>query len=326
MPNSTRTLQNVVDYAKTIGDLMPAMPAGGYTNFLAYNIANDVMSDICSQRFNWKWNRIVVPPFYTISWQQDYAAINIANIGWLEHAVIVDINNTIMPKPIFWLECVRDLERTSFQFGSPRQIAWLPNDQMVQGTWPGANTTFVNPLGAISTPSNKLINILDAHGNILILTTYGTTGGVAPDAGATPLIGATVNDGSCVWTVANPKGQGFRVSPLPPQTGVVYQVYVIAQAKPTQFTAMNQLLDPIPDDFAKFFNEGFITYSHRHATAPVVRDRFPRMKEMWLGSLAEARGQGDREKDAAGFVPATSIMQESFAMPIGPAWPYGPGI
>jgi hypothetical protein len=179
--------------ARTIGDLALCV---GWRLFgqLPIEVANEVITEMMAQRFNWKFNRMIVPPFYSISWQQDYATINQKTIGWLEHAVAVDINNTALPKPIFWLECVRDLERTGFQFGRPEKICWLPNDQLVQDVWPGAAYTFTNPLGAINTPSNKLINILDANGNILILTTFGTTGVVAPAAPAASASGVVVND------------------------------------------------------------------------------------------------------------------------------------
>jgi hypothetical protein len=254
MGNSTKSLQKVVDYCRTIGDLSPILAAGGYSAQLPLEIANDVMTELLAQRFNWKFNRIIVPPFYTISWQQDYATINQKNIGWLEHAVAVDINNTALPKPIYWLEVGRDIERTSYQFGRPSQICWLPNDQLVQDVWPGIGYTFTNPSGAISTPSNKIINILDANGNILILTTYGTTGAVAPLAAVGAVAGVTVNDNTCVWTVADPKAQGFRVSPLPPQTGVVYQIGVIAQAKPVQFTTLAQTAGSYPRRLCEIFS------------------------------------------------------------------------
>lgn len=322
--NSTITIQNIVDTTSTIGDLTPVFNAGGYSDQPALNIANAVMTEMLSARFNWKFNRIIVPPFYTISWQQDYASVNLATVGWLEHAVMVDINNTALPKPIYWPECVRDLERTSFQFGRPDKVCWLPNDQLVQDVWPGVGVTYTNPLGAVQTPTNKNTNIRDANNNILILTTYGVTGGVAPLAAVNAAAGVVVNDGTCVWTVADPKAQGFRLSPLPPQQGVVYQAYIIAQARPVRITTLAQTLEPIPDDYAKYFEDGFIAYCHRHSTAPIVRNRFAQMREEWLNAMVAARGQGDRERDSAGFVPERSIMQDNVALPAGPSWPFGP--
>jgi hypothetical protein len=325
MGNSTISLQNVIDFVSTIGDLAPSIPAGGFSNLLATEIANDVMSELLSNRFNWKFNRLVVPPFYTISWQQDYATIATKNIGWLEHAVAIDINNTALPKPIIPLEVVRDLELTSYSFGRPDKACWLPNDQLSQGVWPGAAKTYTQPLGAVQTPTNPPTNILDANGNILVLTTYGVTGNVAPVLPAASASGTTVNDGACVWTVADPKAQGFRLSPLMPQSGVVYQINIFAQAKPTRFTSLEQMLDPIPDDYSNWFKDGFIAYMKRHSTAPQVKAGFEAAKAAWIGAMMSAMRQGDRERDDACFVPTRGIMDNtSTGSAITAAWPYPP--
>jgi hypothetical protein len=322
MGNSTIKLQNVVDYVSTIGDLMTTMPVGGFSNLLALNIANDVLTEFLSQRFNFKFNRVLVNPFYTISLQQDYVGTT-TTIGWLEHSIVVDINNTAKPKPIFPIEAKKDLERTSYQFGKPCKVCWLPNDQLVQDVWPGAQQKYTNPLGATGTPSNPITNIRDANNNILYVSTYGTTGLVAPVLAANSAAGTQVVDGSVIWKVADPKAQGFRVSPLPPQAGVVYQVYIVAQAKPIRFTSLDQTLDPITDDFAKYFQDGYIAYAHRHSTAPVVTGRFEQKKADWLQSISNAMGAADRESTDIGIYPDRSIMQsDAMNLPIGPAWPF----
>lgn len=322
MPNSTISLQTAIDYLLNIGDLQPIVPAGGFSKLVITRIASDVMSDILSQRFNWKFNRMNCTPFYTNSWQQDYVTQQ-TTIGWLEHACGVDINNTSRPQPIYWPECVRDLERSSYQFGGkPMKICWLPNDQLVQGAWPGASQTYTNPLGAVVTPTNPNTNITDASGNILLLTTYGVTGLVAPNAGAGAAAGTMVNDGTCVWTVVDPKGQGFRIAPLPSQQGITYQINVVAQKRPVEFTSLDQTLDPIPNDYSKYFYDGMIAYLTRQSSAPVVRARFPQMHNAWLISMDNACKQADREKDDAMFVPSRTVDQESTIANIGPAWPF----
>jgi hypothetical protein len=323
MGNSTVKLQDVADYVSTIGDLSTGLPVGGFTNLLAQSIANDVMTELLSERFNFKFNRMVVTPFYTNSLQQDYVGL-LTNIGWLEHAICVDINNTALPKPIQQLEVKRDLERTSYQYGIPAKVCWLPNDQLVQGTWPGAGQTYTNPLGATAMPNNPTTNILDKNGNILYLTTYGTTGLTAPFLAADATVGSTVNDGTCVWTKADPKAQGFRLSPLPPQQGIVFQVCIFAQARPVRFTSMAQTLDPITDDCAKYFQDGFIAIAHRHTTAPVVRARYEKLRADWIESVMQAVRQNNRESTDVGFYPDRGIVQSTDinVVPVGPFWPY----
>src|SRR5437879_6809557 len=101
MPNSTTTVANILQHAKTYPELSPILQsaAGGSSLQPALNIASDVMIELISQVFNWKFNRFLLPVFYTNSFQQDYA-LNVVNLGWLEHGFILDVNNTAYPQPI----------------------------------------------------------------------------------------------------------------------------------------------------------------------------------------------------------------------------------
>ena len=323
MGSSTKTLQSVVDYLRLAGDLAPDSKTAGYTVPPLLSLADDTMNGILSERFPWKFNSYKLTPFYTNSWQQDYPMVNETNIGWLEHATTVDINNTALPKPKYWPECVRDLEPTSWQQSPFGSIAWEYNSLLEYGQWPGAAQLYTTPVGATQIPTNPPTAFLDANGNILLLTTYGVTGQAQPNAAANAAPGMTVNDGSCVWTVCNPLGQGFRLGALPPQQGVVYLTYVVAQRKAPTFSTLSQTLDPLPDDYAPLFREGF----KAHATAlnpdPKVRATAPQAIAMWKASIGDSLKKGDREAESKGFVPERSIMGTGFWGPIGPANPYG---
>ena len=327
MGSSTVTLQSVVNYIAAQGSLSPVLPTGGYSNLVAMANATDVMKDLLARPFNWKWNSFRVAPFYTISWQNDYAFVNLTEVGWLENVNAIDINNTALPKPIYYPEAVRSFPVDAWASSPPERVAWEYNSVLNQGVWPGNSVVYTQPLGAPQTPNNPPTNILDTNGNILILTTYGTTAatGSGP-VSATPWNSTsvtTVNDGSCVWTVANPNGQGFRVGPLPPQQGVVYQINVLAQAKPPTFTSMQQSINPIPDEYQGYFREGMIAYTYRSSPDPMMQARFPLMRQNWLAAMTEACKQGDRERDAARFVPESSIMGSGLdGGSMGPADPY----
>jgi len=327
MGNSSTTIQSIVDVVCSMGEMQPVIPASGFGVNSALSMATDTMCDLISERFNWKWNRMKLPPFYTISWQQDYAQIGSsfpAPIGWLEGAYWVDINNTALPKPTYAMEVVRDLPASSISGNPPAKVTWHYNDQLLQGTWPGPNVKYTQPLGALIAPTNPLANILDANGNILVLTTYGTTGATAPAAAANSAEGVTVNDGSCVWTVAGPRSQGFRILPMPPQQAVVYQVNLIGQKKaPPPFTSMQQFIDPIPDDYANHFRTGFSVYCYRLSPNPQIRGLYPAMHQSWLAAIEATMKQADREIDNSGFTPDRSVVAPQGGTDIlGPAWPY----
>lgn len=326
MGSSTTSLQSVVDYMSSMGELTPVLPVGGYSVATSLTIATDVMSELIAERFNWKWNRMRVPPFYTISWQQDYAQISSrfpAKIGWLEGAYWVDVNNTSLPKPTYPIEVKRDLPVTSISGNPPGKVAWHYNNQLNQSVWPGPNMVYTPPVGAVITPTNPSTNILDANGNILVLTTYGTTGATPPAAPAASIEGTTVNDGTCIWTVVDPNGQGFRLIPLPPQQGVVYQVNVIAQMMtPPPFTSLGQMINPVPDDYARWFRDGFYVYCYKMSPNPQARGQFPQMLQNWLLAMEKARKQGDREEDNSQFIPDRSVVAAQGGIDIGPANPY----
>lgn len=367
MPNSTYTIAKVVQYAKTFPDLAPVVQSatGGGSLEPALTIANDVMTEMCAQNFNWKWNSFQIGSGIgtgvgtgiaggglgnagplTNSFQQDYAIPGLISLGWLEYGYLLDINNTAFPQPIWPLEMVKWLPPTSTQYGMPGQVSWLYNEQLQYGTWGGSTIpgTNVQPnqklgtlLGVLASPINPFLQVRDAFNNLWVVTTFGTTGATNPflsnlnpvfPTPALPTTAATtVTDGSVVWTAVNPKGMGLRVNPIPPQTGVIYQVNIWGQYRALTwqaggFTSFSQTIEPIPDDYAKYFRDGFVAMAYAHSPQASVRAKYQDAYQNWMKSLLDAKRQGDRERDNAGFYPATSLLQQPFTIYPGPAYPF----
>lgn len=367
--NSTIKLQNLVDDASTLGDVAPALATGGLSQFPALSIANDVMQTIINggpigQPYNWKWNRYNLPVFYTNSLQQDYFIPGLVNIGWLESAWAVNINQTSVPKQNFPLEVDKDL-LVSYQAGTfAAKIAWLPNSMLNTGTWgahplgptagfpsgettvtgqnlsgqqnPGPGVIYTNPVGALVTPYNATTAIKDPNGNLWCLTTFGTCGNTQPTWPVNPvyptlrdqtIVATTVADGSCVWTAINPNGQGIRLSPAPPQSGIVWAVQAVGQMIAPRFTSLQQYLNPIPDAWEWAFKQGFFAECYRRNPDPRIRARYQQEKQMWLEALDKAVRQADREPDDFGFYVGAGnmIMDTGYGYnPITPAQPWGP--
>jgi hypothetical protein len=315
-----------------------------------------------AQPFNWKWNRINVSPFNTNSYQQDYFVPGVINLGWLESSWAVNINQTSIPKQKIPLEVKKDLMVTDDQTGYPGKICWLPNSMLQTGTWgqaplgpvagspsgttdasgpgqtglqnPGPNVIYTNPIGTLAQPTNATTAIQDPNGNLWVLTTYGVCGNTQPSWPTTPVyptiaspstVATTVADGTCVWTAINPSGQGFRLNPIPPQTGVVWQIIVVAQMKAPRFSSLSQTLEPLPDDFEWAFKQGFFAECYRRNPDPKVRAKYRDERQLWLEALDKAVRQSDREEDDMGFYPGTSVMDTSWGTnPINPAYPFGP--
>lgn len=352
---STVTLQNIADILAGIVDIAPILSVGGYSNLTMLTIANDVMNEMCAQPFPWKWNELILPQFYTNSYQQDYALVyptanrlSVLNLANLQRGIVFNMSTTSVPKPWGYVEIVREQTQatTSWNgicpfFSSPVfQANWELNSNLYYGTWGAANSgnattgnnpvagsLYTDPLIATSQPSNPITQIIDANGNLLVLTTYGTEGSTAPVSAPGSAAGSTCSGtgATTIWTVVDPNGQGIRINPVPSQTGSVWQFNLVGQAKPVRFTTLSQTLAPLPDWYEPTFRQGCTAQAYRYSAITDVRKKFDVEWPLWKQSLFLSREKSDKERDANRFTPARSVMGSGG--PIGgwwgPNWPFG---
>lgn len=350
---STYTIQNVVDRVQSFADIEPILNVAGTSLEPALTIANDVFNEICSVNFPHKWNRGLLPQFYTWSWQQDYALLNpdgssVYEFEWLEKGMAVNISSTQIPKPWVRVECGRDLPKRTgsyvinggTQMGDPGfLISWMPNSELYYGTWgapnslssswgnnPQAGSVYVGPVATTAMPANPISQIIDANGNLLVLTTFGTEGTTAPLASIGALPGTTVSGSGAttVWTVVDPVGMGIRILNIPSQTGVVWQFNIDGQFVPPKFTSLDQTLSPLPDKYEPFFRAGFIAQCYRYSPEAKIRAKFKDEWPLWQKSLVNLRETQDRELEEFSFVPERSVMGRGRARNQfkGAAWPF----
>lgn len=343
MGNSTTRLQDVMDSISAIGDIQTVFDhTGGWSDEPAISIANDVIQELISIRFPWKWNRVKIPPFPLTSLQQDYASIRLRGLGWLENGLRVDINNTFFPPPTWVVYAVRDLQMSHIQAGFPYQVCWFYNRDLEQYFWPGPGVQYIWPIAdrghwpLVNTGSNDLFphnppTNIRIQGQILTLTVYGITGDTEPviPPWSDPdipqpkdyPIGLEVKDGTCVWTVCDPDAQGFRFHPIPPAGGNVWLMRLWGQRRAPKFHSLQQYLDPIPDDEVKWFKDGCIAYAHRYSANPAVKTRYGNMKAEWIAAMEMETKKNDREDESKGFFPDQSVMSPSYTTDPGP-YPY----
>jgi len=314
---STISVQNVLDYARTYPVLTQVLgtPVAGYgmgQSSTAIVIANEVLAEILAEPFNWKWNRVIAPPFLTNSLQQDYPT-SIANLSWIETCTRVDINNTSIPKPIYGMEVVRELLPTSYQY-TPTQLSWVPNAEAQLGIWT-ASTAYASGIGANAMPAQPYTGIWDSNGNIQVITTYGTTGSTAPTWATS--IGATTADNTVVWTMVDPQASSFRVSPLPSQAGTLWQVTPVFQKKPPLITSLSQTWAPIPDELAYVYRQGFLAKALKAADD----ERYEKEYMLFEALIKKALGSSDREAEEFSMYPGRSI-QGGCGAEVAPGSPY----
>ena len=352
MGNSSYTGQNLVDIARARGDLAPTLPTGGAYETVALSAINDAMTAMLAgsskgSPFNFKFNRVVIPPFFINSWQQDYAS-NVVNLGWLESCGAWNTSSTQFPKPFRVVEVKKDVLLTSMQTNNYAKLSWMQNKDLTFGTWgqsqqasmtglqnPGPGAIYSDPSTATALPSNPITQVKDSFGNLWVVTGYGTCGNtspflsnlnpVFPSLAKPDTVATTATDGSVTWTAVNPVSAGFRINPSPSQTGPVWQICPIGQMRIAQFTKLSQYLEPIPDDFFSYFKTGFFTQCYRFHPDPKVRSKFEDEMKLWMMALDAAVRQGDREADDFGFVPMSNIMETGWCYnSVNPAQPYGP--
>jgi hypothetical protein len=329
--SSTISLEKAFDYVEAKGVYSPRAQVAGFGTGLAIMLGNDCMSDLIAERFNWKFNRKTAPAFYTNSYQQDYPQVGLADVDWLEDCDVVDINNTQVPPPLGNATVRKQLSRSGMQVGvgpggvEGQQVCWMYNKDLSYGVWPGANVEFFPLVTAGTVQQNPIMSMIDKNGNLLIVKTIGITGSTAPFAAAAAAEGTTVADGSVVWVVVSPTGQGWRVLPLPGPTGPVYQFTVYYQTKAVLFANLQQMLDPIPDNYARIFLRALEFQCRGSSSNPADQKIFQEDYPKWLKSLESAKEQGDREQNAYGAFPESSPVEETYRYrrnPQDPSQPY----
>ena len=326
--------------------------AAGYTAEPMLTVLNEVMSRILDENMPWKWNRKVIPPFLTNSLQQDYVT-NLTDIGWLEDAWRVDINNSTSnanrgPKPTFGLRTVRDIPQVSVQ-GVPFDVCFIPNSYAIMGQWQ-ANTSYSCGYGVSMTPTSPIQQFIDENGNILFIDStqlgltiespgyvgntitppgffpYGVSGSVQPSAPPNATPGTLVQDGSVIWTVADSiNGYAIRLSPLPAINGLCWWITTRYQVLPPTIPTLQTPLDPIPVSMMFLFRAGCRALLKQHNGSKDA----PQAYAEWEEQLTKSVRGADRQTEDFTMIPTVSPMAGpgewgAWAGGIGAAWPFGP--
>lgn len=353
--NST-TVQQLINEMRVYPEFTPVLGVSGYIQYPMLTICNDLLQRILAENMPWKWNRQFAPAILTVALQQDYVT-SLTDIGWLENCTMIDINNSTnngnrAPKPIFIMEAIRDQQQTSYQ-GRPFDINFVPNSQAVFGQWQ-ANTDYGCGFGVSQIPITPIQQFIDQNGNILYINStvlglnlnspgfngqpitlppnspYGVSGDTEPYAPANATPGATVQDGTVVWTVADPNGFAIRVAPLPAFSGLAWLLQPIYQIKPPILQNLKDTISPIPPEMNYLFRRGVRAMLYDHAGSSKAAAAYVK----WEEDLMVAVRSADRQTEGFSMVPGQSIMGGGGGyaggagigwggnISVGPAWPY----
>lgn len=344
------TLQKIVNQMRVYPEFTPILGTSGYTEEPMLTIGNDLMQRILAENMDWKWNRAYVPAILTVALQQDYVT-QVMDIGWLENATRLDINNStnnanMAPKPIQLMEAIRDQQQSSYQ-GIPFNVSFLPNSLAIMGQW-YANTAYGCGYGVSQIPITPIQQFVDINGNILFIDStvlklnlnspgwngtpvtlpsnspYGVSGSVQPSAPPNSTAGTTVQDGTVIWTVADPNGYAIRVGPVPAFSGLAWLLTPVYQVKPPILTSLQNTISPIPPEFTYLFRQGTRAMLYDHAGSPKAASAYAK----WEEDLVIAVRSADRQQEGFSMYPGQSIMGSDdgygqIGIGYGPAFPYG---
>jgi hypothetical protein len=326
-------------------EFVPVLGTAGLTQEPLLSIANDVMQRILSEPMDWVWNRKQIPSILTVALQQDYVT-QITDIGWIENGIVVDINNStnngnLAPKPQFLLNAVRDQQTSSYQ-GRPFNVNFIPNSLAVMGQW-FADTAYGCGYGVAQIPITPIQQFLDQNGNILYIDStvlglninspgfngdpitlpfnspYGVSGATEPLAPADATPGQKIQDGTVIWTVADPNGYAIRMNPIPAFSSLAWLAQIYYQITPPILTSLQDRISPIPPEMSYLFKQGLRAMLYEHAGNKNAAEAYAK----WEEDLTVAVRSADRQPDSYMMVCDQGLMGNSVGQGLTPGLGWG---
>lgn len=214
--------------------------------------------------------------------------------------------------------------------------AWLVPGINITVTVSDPNLRPYTPVEVTSTATGYVIGGHTYYGFSYVLAGAPITAQEAVTATAAQYVGApllpsgaaegtTFNDGTVTWVVVGAMSQGFRVSPLPNASGPVYQITPYYQMLLEPMETLQSFINPIPDDQKYVFQEGVEWMCKKGSPNPADRAEAMKMWPLWLKSLEGLLKQNDREPDAYGAIPGSSVVESVYGWrrnPQDPGQPY----
>lgn len=322
---STITLQQVADYARTQTSLLPIVGVGGFTQEPALSFCNDVLQEMLSAPYNWRFNRASIQPFTTVQYQQDYALTNAVatvttplpsqavNVGIGNVHIQTQANNgaTQSGTTVTIVTCWPH----GFSQGQSVTIAGVVvvgynGTFTITGT--PTTTSFTYTTGGGLTPSGGpgIANInwiercvledfqstspLKPNHEIEVVANLPKESIIQPPFKVAHQYDTQDTNGLTIPT--------FRMWPVP--SSQIWNAYTDYQQRGPLLTDMSNTWTPIPDELAYVYRQGFLAKAFTHAEDPrgVVE------QQKFIMYLAKALNIKDYEIQHQSFFPTRAVM------------------
>ena len=154
---------------------------------------------------------------------------------------------------------------------------------------------------------------------------YGTSGSTQPSAPPNATPGALVQDGSVIWTVADPDGYAMRLNPLPALNGLCWWILCQYQTAPPVLSTLQSTISPIPNYMVYLFRAGCRAMLYQFQGNPQGNQMYAE----WEETLVKALRAADRQQDDNRLFPERGVLagDNPWLSPqgIGAAYPFSPG-
>jgi hypothetical protein len=277
MANSSITILNTAEWAKRLVFRRPL--ALGNFNEPAITSANIVLQTILGAPFSWRWNRAVIT-FITNPGQQDYIFFNwTASTQVTLGYVLTDVNG-------FSQQVTNSGETGVTQPTFNAMVGATTSDGTA--TWTNVGSTGLSNFSTnISFAWIENASTRDTNPNTLAADwkPMEVKIDISLDSSQTRprFIAAEYDNG--INTVT------FRLLPVPDKA---YPVAVTIQQKPPIITGMNSTWTPIPDEYSRLYNWGFLALMYQY----VDDARFQFANQKFIANLlSTSEGLTDTEKN-----------------------------
>lgn len=242
--SSTITLLNTIEWSKKF-NFGRRSAIGNYLE-PAMTCANTVLQTVVGAPFAWRWNRVVTG-FVTVAGQQDYTLFNY-------------LPNTAVKLGWYTVDDAGNSQLCTVPGATGASVNWnhtkggTTTDSGV--TWTNMGPVIANATGSYSLNWIETSSVQDSKSKWFELTSKLVLG--LDSATARPqYLAAQSDDGLGNVT--------FRLMPVP---DAAYPVAITLQQKPPLFTKTSQLWTPMPDEYSRIYNWGFLSLMWLFADDP----------------------------------------------------------
>lgn len=273
--SSTNTLLRTMEFAKKLN--FGRRSAIG--NFLepALTSANTIIQTILGPPFIWRWNRVVTG-FICTAGQQDYTLVNwsaglTVQVGWV---TVDDAGNS----------------QSATTVTGPTGTETPSWNHTLDGTTTDGDVTWTN-LGPIGVPVSQAFS-LGWIETVSVQDIY-----LSPAKWKEITVERCLSSDSAQAIPRFISDQGdngngaitFRMMPVPDKA---YPVAITLQQQPAVFTSTQQTWAPIPDQYARIYNWGFLSLMWLFADDP----RFPSANQKFVSQLlSTAEGLDETQRN-----------------------------